>query len=145
MPKRFFVCLDLLSLQLTDMDCLRLAISPASPAQLRGLGTGKPSLARQALFRQHYAYDTPVMPLFGIVIDRGPKVFEVSTRPAVAAPRFRVRSTTRAIHLRQHLAAPPFVKARNPFVELRFVSLTFASGPRNKSKGRRRCRYLRYL
>jgi hypothetical protein len=65
--------------------------------------------------------------LLGMMIDGGSEVFWVAARSSVVAAPFRVGTTIRAVDVGQHLAAPPFVEARNPFIELRFVGLRVSS------------------
>jgi hypothetical protein len=65
--------------------------------------------------------------LLGMVIDRSPKVFKVTTRTAIVSSELRVRSTTHASYIGQHFTAPPFHETCEPFVKLGLVGLAFAA------------------
>ena len=65
--------------------------------------------------------------LFGVVIDRGTKVFKITARSTVVATMLGVSPAVHAVDNGEYLAIPPFCRPQHALIEFLFVGLLLAA------------------
>ncbi|WP_456706924.1 MULTISPECIES: hypothetical protein [Bradyrhizobium] len=104
------------------MDGLLFAIAPTLPNQGRRLAACQPSVACLTFCREGYANRAAVKSLLCMMVDRGTKSLEVTTRAAPAAAMFDVTGTGLRVDCRQLLAAPEVIKPVDPRFDFKLIT-----------------------
>src|ERR1700675_952040 len=100
------------------MNGLFFPIPPAMPDQRGGFVTCQPPVTWLTFRRQRYSNNATMKSLIGVMVDRGPKRFQVAPRAAFVAAMPDVLAAFVRVDGGQHLAAPEIVEAADTRVQV---------------------------